>query len=264
MSCMEPSTQQTSPAIPIAIICGFAMIAIAIFFTNRNDKSAAPVAVKDTSGIQDAPRALTEADYIRGNPNAQILMIEYSDYDCPFCNQYHHTMKQIMDEYGITGKVAWIYRQFPLADIHPNSPKISEAALCVGELGGNDAFWKFSDTVYSSHGLDEQTNITKLPKFAEQAGVRIEDFLGCTNSKRTEQQVVADIEDGYNAGARATPHTVLVVGNQKAVISGAQPYSVVKSIVQNLIDQLDGTFDPAAETLEKRVPINEQGVPILE
>lgn len=263
---MEPSTQQTSPAIPIAIICGFAMIAIAIFFTNKNNAAPVPVTATDAETAQstkESPRAVTEADYIRGNPNAPILMIEYSDYDCPFCKQYHATMKQIMDEYGVTGKVAWVYRQFPLADLHPNAPKLSEAALCVGELGGDDAFWKFSDTLYDSHDIDEATNITKLPEFAEQAGVNKNDFLACTGSKQTEEKVLQDIEDGFNAGARATPHTVLIVGNQQAVISGAQSYSVVKGIVKNLVDQLDGSFDPATAATGE-TPTNEQGVPVLE
>ncbi len=263
---MEPSTQQTSPAIPIAIICGFAMIAIAIFFTNKNNAAPVPVTATDTETTQstkESPRAITEADYIRGNPNAPILMIEYSDYDCPFCKQYHATMKQIMDEYGVTGKVAWVYRQFPLADLHPNAPKLSEAALCVGELGGDDAFWKFSDALYDSHDIDEATNITKLPEFAEQAGVNKNDFLACTGSKQTEEKVLQDIEDGFNAGARATPHTILIVGNQQAVISGAQSYSVVKGIVKNLVDQLDGSFDPSTATTGE-TPTNEQGVPVLE
>lgn len=263
---MEPSTQQTSPAIPIAIICGFAMIAIAIFFTNKGDQAPSPLVQNSEQPVQNAtqgPRAVTDADYIRGNPNAPIVMIEYSDYDCPFCKQYHATMKQIMDEYGVTGKVAWVYRQFPLANLHPNAPKISEAALCVGELGGDEAFWKFSDIIYDSHDVDEATNITKLPDFAEQAGVSKTDFLTCTDGKQTEQKVLADVEDGYNAGVRSTPHTILIVGNQQAVISGAQPYSVVKGIVSNLVEQLDGSFDPAtAESSD--VPVTSQGIPLME
>jgi protein-disulfide isomerase len=262
---MEPSTQQSSPAIPIAIICGFAMIAIAIFFTNKNEPAPAATAVtEETTPTEEAPRAVTEADYIRGNPNAPILMIEYSDYDCPFCKQYHVTMKQIMDEYGITGKLAWVYRQFPLTDLHPNSPRISEAALCVGKAGGNDAFWKFTDQVYDSRDIDEATNITRLPDFAEAAGVSREDYLSCMNGKQQEEAVMKDIDDGYNAGARGTPFTILIVGDQRAVISGAQPYDVVKGIVQNLIDQLDGNFDPATNNPATEVKKNEQGVPVLE
>lgn len=262
---MEPTNQQSSPAIPIAIICGFAMIAIAIFFTSKTEPvSVAQTTTENTTEVtEQAPRAITEADYIRGNPNAPILMVEYSDYDCPFCKQYHATLNQIMDEYGITGKVAWVYRQFPLTELHPNSPKISEAALCVGKIGGNESFWKFTDAVYNSRDIDEATNITKLPELAEAAGISKESYLSCINSKEMEEMVVADITDGFNSGARGTPYTILIVGGQQAVISGAQPYDVVKGIVQNLIDQLDGTFDPATSGVTE-VKKNEQGVPILE
>lgn len=261
---MEPSTQSTSPAVPIAIICGFAMIAIAIFFTNKNSESVSPIIENtETAESEQAPRAITEADYIRGNPNAPILMVEYSDYDCPFCKQYHATMQQIMDEYGISGRVAWVYRQFPLAELHPNSPKISEAALCVGDLGGKDAFWKFTDIVYNSREIDEATNIVKLPQYAAEAGVSTESYLSCMNSKKMEAAVMNDIKDGFNSGARGTPYTVLIVGNQQAVISGAQSYDVVKGIIQNLVDQLDGNFDPATSPASE-VQKNEQGVPVLE
>jgi protein-disulfide isomerase len=262
---MEPSTQPTSPAIPIAIICGFAMIAIAIFFTNQSEPAPQEqTATEEDAGVtEQAPRSVTDADYIRGNPNAPILMIEYSDYDCPFCKQYHATLNQIMDEYGISGKVAWAYRQFPLAELHPNSPKISEAALCVGKLGGNEAFWKFTDAVYGSRDIDEATNIIKLPDLAEAAGVTKDTYTSCINGSEMEEKVMADIKDGYNAGARGTPYTILIVGDQQAVISGAQPYDVVKGIVQNLIDQLNGAFDPTATEVSE-VKKNEQGVPVLE
>ena len=246
---MEPSTQQSSPAIPIAIICGFAMIAIAIFFTNKNKTEPLPLAVTGGSDTElpasGVPKAVTEADYIFGNPNAPILMVVYSDYDCPFCKQYHGTMKQIMDEYGVTGKVAWVYRQFPLPQLHPNSPKISEAALCVGSVGGNTAFWDFTQRVYDSRDVDEATNITKLPEYAKESGVSESDYLACMKDGKMQQAVLDSIADALNVGMNDTPHTVLMVGEQQTNIVGAQPYDIVKGIIENLIDQLEGNFDPS-------------------
>lgn len=242
------------------------MIAIAIFFTNKNKIETAVPVIADQATQQTkagVPAPVTEADYIRGNPNAPIVMIEYSDYDCPFCQQFHATMKQIMDEYGVTGHIAWVYRQYPLTQLHPNSPKISEAALCVGKLGGNEAFWKFTDTVYNSRNIDEATNVTRLPDFAGTAGISESDFVSCLTSGETKETLVASIEDGFNAGVRSTPYTVLTVGDQQAVISGAQPYEVVKGIVINLIDQLEGNFDTSTENVGS-LPVTEQGVPLLE
>jgi protein-disulfide isomerase len=249
---MEPSNQQqTSMALPLAIVVGFAMIAIAIFFTSGNNEpvATAPV-VTDNTAAASTVRSVSESDYILGNPNAPIVMIEYSDYDCPFCKQFHATMHQILDEYGVTGRLAWVYRQFPLVDLHPNAPQISEAALCVGDIAGNNAFWTFSDAVFDSRVETEFTNVTKLPEFAAAAGVSRSEFTECMNSDRMMDTLKADLSDGLAAGAQGTPYTVIKVGNQEAVINGAQPYTVVKGIVENLISQLDGNFDPAAVETE--------------
>lgn len=244
---MEPTTEQSSLAIPIAIISGFAMIALAIFFTGNNNQNEeevkAPIKTNQGELATGKPRPVDTSDYIKGNPNAPILMIEYSDYDCPFCKKYHETMNRIMNEYGVTGKVAWVYRQLPLVKLHPASPKISEAALCVGEIGGNNAFWKFSDTVFETRNPDDMTNLTKLPEYAELAGVKKEDYDDCMNSGRMEERVLSSIKDGLDSGARGTPYTVLVVGDQQAVISGAQPYETVNGIIKNLVDQLNNTVN---------------------
>lgn len=248
---MEPTPQQeSSAAIPIAIVIGFAMIAIAIFFTSDSDTSneVLQAPTQEQADTTNTIRPVSEDDYILGNPNASIVMIEYSDYDCPFCKQFHTTMHQILDEYGVTGRLAWVYRQFPLVDLHPNATSISEAALCVGDIGGNSAFWTFSDIVFESRQNSEFTNITKLPEFAVAAGVDKALFNDCVASDRMLDDLKADMADGLAAGAQGTPYTVIQVGNQQEVINGALPYDAVKAIVENLFDQLDGTYDPAAES----------------
>lgn len=242
---MEPTPQpRSSIAIPVAIVFGFALIAIAIFFTAG--RSPAPTAIMNTSTstediLSSSPRPVDETDYIRGNPNAPILIIEYSDYDCPFCKQYHSTLSQIMDEYGVTGKVAWVYRQFPLAQLHPNAPRVSEAALCVGKLGGNNAFWTFTDLVFEEREATEATNIARIPDYVAQAGVDAAAHATCLANGEMSATVQASVEEAFNIGARGTPYTVVMVGNQQAVINGAQSYDIVKSIVDNLIGQLEGT-----------------------
>jgi protein-disulfide isomerase len=265
---MEPTQQNSSPIIPIAIITGFAMIAIAVFFTNQSGGTSTQVTNQTPEAVSEEftdgmARAVDETDYILGNPNAPIVMIEYSDYECPFCKQYHQTMHQIMDEYGVTGRIAWVYRQFPLTELHPNAPKVSEAALCVGDIGGNDAFWTFSDLVFAGRNIDQGTNVTKLEQYAETSGVQRSQYTACMNEGRMKQAVENSIRDGYDAGARGTPYTILLVGNQQAVINGAQPYDVVKGIVENLIDQLDGNFDSSAVE-PGETPTNAQGLPVLE
>lgn len=249
---MDPyrDTPRSHPAVPIAIVVGFAMIALAIFFTG--DKETANPSVNSNIPAEDvlanSVRTVDETDYIKGNPNAPILMIEYSDYDCPFCKQYHDTLTQIMNEYGISGRVAWVYRQFPLEQLHPSSPKVSEAALCVGSLGGSAAFWKFTDSIFASRELEEPTNMIALPDFAVEAGVDKAAYQSCVSSGQMKEKVEASVEEAFALGAQGTPYTVLVVGNEQAVINGAQSYDVVKSVIENLVQQLDGTYNQASST----------------
>lgn len=251
---MEPSaSNNSSPTIPIAIVIGFAMIALAIFFTGGKDETTNPVAATvETEVVSNGGLPpLTDNDYIRGNPNAPIVLIEYSDYECPFCKQFHDTMKLVIDEYGVDGKVAWAYRQYPLAQLHPNAPKISEAALCVGDLGGNNAFWDFSDLIFEQREINEFTNVTKLADYAELSGVDKNEYIACMNDGRMKSAVEESVAAGFEAGIRSTPHTVLITGSQEAVIDGARSYTTVRAIVANLIDQLDGNFDPDAAAIEQ-------------
>ncbi len=87
------------------------------------------------------------SDYIRGDKRATIALIEYSDYQCPFCHSVHPTYQKLMEMYD--GKVVWVYRHFPLS-FHPEALPLAVGAECAGELGGNEAYWEFSDKVMSS------------------------------------------------------------------------------------------------------------------
>ena len=241
---MEPTpTQSSALAVPLAIVFGFGLIAAAIYFTGMGNSST-PVVTPEGSNVPAVEAKIKPVDaddYIKGNPNAPILVVEYSDYDCPFCKNFHETMNQIMNEYGVTGKVAWIYRQFPIAQLHPNAPRISEAALCVGEVAGNDAFWKFSDLVFEGREINEATNITRIPEYAVTAGADRQAFQACLDSGSQKKVVEASFAEGAAAGIQGTPHSYVVIGNQQAAIEGAQPYEVVKQIIENLLGQLEGT-----------------------
>ena len=101
---------------------------------------------------------VTPADHILGNPNAEVFIVEYSDLECPFCKQFHKSMLEIMSEYGAEGKVAWVYRHFPLDQLHSKARKEAEATECATELGGNDAFWEYTNKIFeitpSNNGLN--------------------------------------------------------------------------------------------------------------
>lgn len=233
-----------SYAIPIAIVIAAALIAGAIFLngSGRTDPIAAPTdpdTAADTSAQSVKP--VSDADHIRGNPNATIVIVEYSDFECPYCNQYHETMRRVIDDYGPGGQVAWVFRHFPIAQLHPNASKIAEASECVAELGGNAAFWKFSDTIFSSKTVREFTDMTKLSSYAAQSGVAdIPAFDKCLAEGRYAQKVADSVQEAVRAGAKGTPYPVVVAGNQSLPLPGAVPYESMKQMLDNLILQANG------------------------
>lgn len=89
--------------------------------------------------------ALAADDRYLGNINADVVIIEYSDIDCPFCKRFHPTMERIAQEYG--SKIAWVYRHFPLDSLHPEARTKAEATECVAQLAGNEVFWKYLKTL---------------------------------------------------------------------------------------------------------------------
>lgn len=242
----ESSPKAQSLAVPIAIVLGFGLIAIAIYFSGAGGTAVpAEQATGETEGQMEAPDLtkidpVTEDDHIRGNPNAPIVFVEYSDYDCPFCKNFHATMNRIMDEHGSTGQVAWVYRHFPLEQLHPSAPKIAQASECVADLGGNTAFWTFSDLVFEERGTNEPTDMSRLDEFAVTAGVDEAAFNACLESGQKKDAVNEDAADAVEIGGRGTPHTIILVGGEQGVINGAQPYATVKQIVDDLIAQMEG------------------------
>jgi protein-disulfide isomerase len=101
---------------------------------------------------------ITDKDHIFGNRNADLLIVEYSDPECPFCKRFDATMNQVMDQYQASNKVAWVYRHFPLDSIHPKSRHESEALECANEIGGNAKFWEYVKVLFKvtpgNDGLD--------------------------------------------------------------------------------------------------------------
>ena len=239
--------QRSNLGIPVAIVIAAVLIAGAIYMgglkSGKNvDLQGAIGSAQDkeqvTPEIKVAP--VTEKDHVRGNPNADILIVEYSDYECPFCKNFHETMQKLVKEYGSTGKVAWVYRHFPLEQLHVNAPKIAAASECVAEQGGNDAFWKFTDLVFGERAVNEKTDMSKLPQYAEKAGVDKNKFELCFSSNKHDTTIKDAVTAALATGARGTPYSILMVGDQQGVINGAQPYEVVKQMIDNVVTQMEG------------------------
>jgi protein-disulfide isomerase len=104
----------------------------------RSEAAQGPTGEADTDNVNP----VTSDDHVKGNPDSPITIVEYSDFDCPFCSRFHATLEQVMAE---NDDVAWVYRHFPLTQLHPNAAAVAAASECVADLEGNDAFWTFTD-----------------------------------------------------------------------------------------------------------------------
>lgn len=232
--------QRDSFIIPIAIVIAGALIAGAVYFSGSKTTSpqSNPFATESTEPVI---RPIDDTDHIRGNPNAPIIIVEYSDFDCPFCNDFHKTMTRVMENYGPGGKVAWAFRHFPITSSHPNAARIAEASECAAELGGDAAFWKFTDVIFNSKTYEEFTDISKLTEYAKEAGVTdTQAFETCLSGGKYSQKIVDSIDEAQKTRAEGTPHTILMVGNQIIPLGGAVKYDTLAPFIDNLIAQIEG------------------------
>lgn len=187
------------------------------------------------AGTQDIRvAAVSDEDWVKGDRSAPISIVEFSDTECPFCKRFHETMQQVVSEYD--GQVNWVYRHFPLASLHRKAQKEAEATECAGELGGNEGFWAYTDRLFeitpSNDGLDED----QLPEIAEYAGLNKSSFEECLSSGRHASKVRDDLSDGSDAGARGTPYSVVITKDGQTIpLSGAQPFSSVSALIDQLL-----------------------------
>jgi protein-disulfide isomerase len=189
---------------------------------------------RETDSRAAALRPVSKSrDHIRGNPDAPVTLIEYSDFECPFCKSFHATVKKVVEE--SSGQVRWVYRHFPLDQIHPvKARKEAAASECAAELGGNKAFWKFADRFFEVTPSNNKTDIdTVLPAIAREIGLDGAKFASCLASGRHDRRVEEDVQNATATGGRGTPWSLVVSKSGKVYpLSGAQPYASLKLLVE--------------------------------
>jgi protein-disulfide isomerase len=197
--------------------------------TNRQQPSSAVSDVDFTLNVAQAP--------VKGAVNARVTLIEFSDYQCPFCARHTHTvLPQLEKEYIDTGKVRYVLRDYPMQSIHPQAPKAHEAALCAGD---QDKYWEMHDQLFAN-----QMNLQaeQLPMYAQR--IRLADlaaFERCLDSGKYTESIKASVTEGTKAGVRGTPSFLLGLtdtnGSVKVVksIQGAQSYAVFQKVIDELL-----------------------------
>lgn len=227
--------------LPLTIVVAGALIAGAVFWAGTQGTTPS-----QNNGDDLAVRPYDPAvDHILGNPDAPVKIIEYADLECQYCKTFHVTMHQLMDFYGEQGQVAWVFRHFPLAQIHSKAPQEAMAAECAAAQGGGDtAFFRYIDKIYeitpSSNGLD----LALLPQVAAEQGLDVAAFNQCLSQGQFSKRITDSYKEALDAGGEGTPY-VLVTVDGKLVpggnLSGNQPYASMRAI----IDALLGTLPPS-------------------
>lgn len=236
---MEEPTQiiqKNNLAIPIAIVIAGALIAWAVAYSNgktpSNNGVNSPEQVVQQTGDLEKMSPITSEDHIRGDINAPVKIVEYSDTECPFCKRFHGTMQEVMDEYGENGKVAWVYRHFPIDGLHSKARNEAVATECAAELGGNDKFWAYLDRMMEITPANNGLDPAELPKIAEYVGLDKNKFNECLTSGRYAQKIEEHVQNAVATGGRGTPWSI-VVGpkGKKYPLSGSQPLASVKQLI---------------------------------
>ncbi len=241
-------------SIPTAIIIGSVLISVSVLISggiikikgvgsgnnalNANaggqvvQASSAPVAAPDNTPV----KVSFDDDPVQGNKNAPLTMVEFSDYECPFCKRYFtDTLPELRKDYIDSGKMKVVYRDLPLS-FHQNAHIEAEAANCAREQGGDSAYFKMHDEMFSkttSNGTG--LSVDELPTLANNVGLNGGLLKTCLDSGKYKAEVDKDLADAQNVGADGTP-TFFIGKSDNGFINGtrivgAQPFSAFKAII---------------------------------
>lgn len=223
--------QRQTLSIPVAIIIAGALIAFGIYWSGRGTVVQAPAGQNVPQPSVTSIKPIGPNDHVLGNPNAKMVIVEYSDTECPFCKQFHNTLHDLMTTYK--GDLAWVFRYFP---VHSKSVNEGEAQECAAELGGNEAFWKFTDKVFEQTNSNDSLDPAALPQIAASIGLDVEKFKTCLSSGKYAAKITQDRTDVTSAGAQGTPYSVIFSRGQKIPLSqGALPYADMKNILDTVL-----------------------------
>ncbi|MBI4713853.1 DsbA family protein [Candidatus Uhrbacteria bacterium] len=193
------------------------------------DDSEGGFAIPDDTAEPEpaAVPSLSDDDHLRGDKNAPITIIEYSDFECPFCGRFHPTMQQVMTDYS--GKVRWVLRHYPLS-FHPEALPAANAAECASE---QNKFWEYADKLF-----EKQDSLSKdyYKQLATELGLNVSQWQTCFDNSKYSDKIEAQYQGGVSAGVTGTPGSFIIDEDGNAIpIKGALPYSSVSSAIDQLL-----------------------------
>jgi protein-disulfide isomerase len=227
--------------VPVSIIIAGLLIGGGFYFNTKAVKQTTKTVTQQqkakSENLAGVLRPIDANDHVLGSLKSRVIIIEYSDTECPYCKLFHSTMLSIMQEYAKDEKVAWVYRHFPVVDLHSRAPKEAEALECAGELGGNGKFWEYTNQVYATTPSDNNLDPAQLTKIATQIGLSSKSFNTCLDSGQYAPRVSLDVQNAEELGASGTPHSIIFDTKTKQyyTIEGAYPYEDLKKAIDLIL-----------------------------
>ena len=208
-------------------------VVVVVLFLNK-DGTTVPTPAQPGQPQEEFPTVnvdmnkLADDDAFLGNANAPVTIVEFSDYQCPFCAKFwSQTLPSIKSQYIDTGKVRLIYRDFPLLQIHPEAMPAAQAAECAGKQG---KYFEMHDKIFQG-----QTSLSNenYKKWASELGLNTASFNTCLDSGETAAEIQKDLQDGSAVGIQGTPGFIIgkTGGSSGRVISGAYPFASFQQII---------------------------------
>lgn len=167
-----------------------------------------------------------EDDAVKGSKDAPVTIIEFSDYQCPYCERFYtQTFPQIEENYIKTGKVKFVYRDFPLTNLHQYAQKAAEASECADEQG---KFWEYQGKLFNNQ---QSLDTPSLKQYAKDLGLDAAKFNECLDSGKMASEVQKDLKDGQSYGVDGTPAFFI----NDIFVGGAQPFSVFQQVIDQAL-----------------------------
>ena len=169
-------------------------------------------------------------DVILGDPNAPVTLIEWGDYQCPFClKMFEETEVKLREDYVKTGKLKMVYRDFPLDQLHPFARRAAEAAECARDA---EKYWAYHDLLFNRQ---EEIPSMDFVAVAEELRLDTAQFKQCFDSRKYQDEVQKDYDDGIAAGVTGTPGNFIISGNFSRFLAGALPYQAFKAAIEEAL-----------------------------
>lgn len=182
-------------------------------------------------------KAKINGDPFMGSPDAPLVIVEFSDFECPFCGRFfRNTLPRIKKDYIDSGKLKYVFKDFPLA-FHKKAPKAAEASHCAGE---ENKYWEMHDLIFENQ---RQMDLPYLISYAEKLGLNVQNFEKCLEESRYAEGIKKDIAAGKSNGVTGTPSFILGIQNKQGevegkTIRGAQPYATFKTAIDSMLKEV--------------------------